>query len=217
MTSSTQSKGITQVLTIDDQRRGSPVSTSPPVVAPDEEECCCGRKCKGLRGLKAHQRTCGFFKSLVRDDTLLQPDVPTPPDNPTLLIDSRSVRNAVPVTSLHLMARPGVKMPKSKVQWAEAIVYFHSLLVTHLTEPINNVDAEIQGAQDEVCSYFATTCGTVPGDPKGDVEQRYADQSIKPLKRSLKLLEMKASSNICSPELRYVSAPIRSRLKTLLK
>ena len=33
--------------------------------AADEETCMCGRKCKGRRGLRAHQRACGMLKNLL--------------------------------------------------------------------------------------------------------------------------------------------------------
>ena len=36
----------------------------------DDVHCPCGRLCKGRRGLKAHQRACGFFKSLVQGGLL---------------------------------------------------------------------------------------------------------------------------------------------------
>ena len=30
----------------------------------DYAQCCCGKKCKGLRGLKAHRRSCQFVKGM---------------------------------------------------------------------------------------------------------------------------------------------------------
>ena len=53
----------------------------PPPQGPDAPEdvlCPCGRHCKGRRGLKAHQRSCGFFKTLVQGG-LLDPSGSDPP------------------------------------------------------------------------------------------------------------------------------------------
>ena len=33
----------------------------------DYVKCCCGKKCKGLRGLKGHQRSCRFIKGMCSD------------------------------------------------------------------------------------------------------------------------------------------------------
>ena len=55
----------------------------------DDKICACGRHCKGRRGLKSHQRACGFYKRLL--DTVYDPKDTVPPDNeegtmnPTLL------------------------------------------------------------------------------------------------------------------------------------
>ena len=49
-----------------------------------DEICTCGRKCKGRRGLKAHQRSCGVFKGLIEGVQLVtvRPNhvSTTPPD-----------------------------------------------------------------------------------------------------------------------------------------
>jgi len=37
-----------------------------------DEQCVCGKKCKGPRGLKAHQRSCHTFKTLVTRNPLPQ-------------------------------------------------------------------------------------------------------------------------------------------------
>ena len=90
--------------------------------------------------------------------------------------------------------------------------YFHVLFAARLAQPITNLDVEIQNAQDEVYNYFATTCGTVPVILNENLAKRYADCSIKSLKRSLRSLK-KSPTNQDFAEIRYVSALIRSKLQ----
>ena len=49
-----------------DPRAGLPPVLPAPPDAPEDVQCPCGRQCKGRKGLKAHQRSCAFFKTLVQ-------------------------------------------------------------------------------------------------------------------------------------------------------
>ena len=90
VTSSVQSKPSVAVPTVGNQPNtvnslpdtstGSAVPINN-IDTPDVEECVCGRRCKGRRGLKAHQRSCGFYKSITRGETLVQPGSPEPLDD----------------------------------------------------------------------------------------------------------------------------------------
>ena len=85
--------------------------------------------------------------------------------------------------------KPGLKLPKSKSDWQEANAYFHSLFAYELTGTITDLDSFVPRAQDSVYQYFADTCGTIPPEADKDFVLRYADYSIKALKRALRSLK----------------------------
>ena len=177
---------------------------------PEDTLCPCGRHCKGRRGLKAHQRSCGFFKSLVEGKLLAEniPDQhhPTPPPShpsePPTLLDPPPISCSI---------KPGLKLPKTKSKWLEANAYFHSRFVHELTGTITDLDSFVPRAQDCVYQYFADTCATIPREANKDFVLRYADYSIKSLKNALRSLKKLPNQSDAS-EIRYVSGLIRSKL-----
>ena len=75
----------------------------------DHTHCCCGQKCKGLRGLKAHQRSCRFVKGM----------------NAELMFEGSNVNDAehdLPVDINSFISddtpglKPGVKLPQNEAQ-----------------------------------------------------------------------------------------------------
>ena len=191
----------------DTTTRNPPPGAPPiPSLAQDTDaQCPCGRTCKGRRGLKAHQRSCGFFKSLIRGGLLdpstdsLQPTAhPSSPGDPDNLPPAASVPNIGPI-------KPGLKLPKTQNQWAEANSYFHAQFAPYLASQSLDTNSIVSEAQDTVYNYFAATCGTIPIQANQDLITRYANHSIKALKNALRLLK-KAPSSSDSSELRYVSA-----------
>ena len=66
-----------------DNLHGVAVNSLPSVS--EEESCVCGRKCKGRRDLKTHQRSCAFYKSVV-DGDILHP--PSPSIDPSTCLSS---------------------------------------------------------------------------------------------------------------------------------
>ena len=217
----------------------SPV-ISPPTVAPsgalvfspppnsDDETCVCGRRCKGRRGLKAHQRACGIFKSLLQGNQLqaaqrsLTTDGSAPPvaavcsppssvnSSPSRSTDSSLLHS--PFHSVSLSAKPGLHLPKTKERWAEANTYFHSIFLSRIASPIVNLDTSVQSMQDEVYNYFAHTYGVMSCNDTNVFDKEYADKSVKYLKRRLALLKKSASTSDNIKELRYVSSLIRDKL-----
>lgn len=199
---------------------GEPNNSAP---TNDTETCACGRKCKGRRGLKAHQRACGFFKSLVAGNILVQPPTgpmspvvdlspPTAAPSPLTLNSPSTSHSTSSPTLINFDVKPGLKLPKNKERWAEANSYFHGLFASRIVQPVINLDDEVQRAQDEVYSYFAESCGTLPMTTDNKLTERYVNQPVKSLKRSLVQLK-KSKANTDSTELRFVSSLIRSKLK----
>ena len=185
-----------------------------------DEICTCGRKCKGRRGLKAHQRSCGVFKGLIEGAqlaTVSPSHVSTTPPDEDHIINQQGAHATLPSPipmPTALTAKPGLKLPKTKERWSEANVYFHSIFATRLSQPVIDLDEEVEVAQDEVYNYFGSTYGFIQADDQNGFKTRYDDQSVKSLKRSLRLLKQSTTGNDCS-ELRYVSALIRKKLSTI--
>lgn len=86
-------------------------------------KCICGRICKGLRGLKAHQRSCRSITSLKDENTV---------DNEN--INKQHVMNNQFATANNNdkdespSLKEGIKLPKSPEDWRLANMYFHSEL-----------------------------------------------------------------------------------------
>ena len=119
-------------------------------------------------------------------------------------------------TPVNLAVKLGIKLPKTKKRWAEANAYFAQLFASRISEPIDNLDDAVQVAQNEVYNYFADTFGTIPVSSANDFIKRYDNQSVKDLKRTLKLLKSSAHSADIK-ELKYVSALIRTKLASATK
>jgi len=121
--------------------------------------------------------------------------------------DSVSQRSSLPV----LVAKSGLKLPKTKERWAEANIYFHSIFASLISQPIEDLDEAVITAQDQVYSYFLDICGTIPLPSENDYANKYDNQSTKRLKNSLRLLK-KSDITVNTSEIKYLSAQIRSRV-----
>jgi len=143
-----------------------------------DEVCACGRKCKGRRGLNAHQRSRGFFKSLTRWSSIHKSESQCCSSSamaPTRYCVSPTSQDPTPDT---LTAKPVLRLPKSKDWWTAANAYFHSLFSTRLSLSIIDLDKEVQIAQDEGYNYFFDTYGSVPVDNNSGFTCQYVDLSI---------------------------------------
>ena len=80
----------------------------------------CGKKCKGLRGLKVHQRSCKAITSWNNDNIVI--------DN----IEQDAIENHFVTTNSNQdefsFPKEGVKLLKSPEDWNLANLYFHSEL-----------------------------------------------------------------------------------------
>ena len=105
----------------------------PANVGLDEDTCACGRRCKGRRGLKAHQRSCALFKTLLNKDyTQGVHDETVPTDSSTT--DSPDNKNEN-MCIADMEIKPGIRLPKSPSRWPKQMHTFdrYSLSQTRLT------------------------------------------------------------------------------------
>ena len=115
--------------------------------------CSCGKPCKGLRGLKAHQRSCRTIKSL--NDDILK-DLEENYDETISLPDEANLER---VLNENPSLKPGVKLPKSETDWKTANSFFHlNLPVEAINKDTLNDSAEIFG--NMIYDYFAKNFGT---------------------------------------------------------
>ena len=83
-------------------------------------KCICGKKCKGLRGLKVHQRSCRAITSLNNDNIVIDNTEQDAIENH--FVTKNSNQDEFP------SLKGGVKLPKSPEDWNLANLYFHSEL-----------------------------------------------------------------------------------------
>ena len=97
--------------------------------------CFCGKKCKGLRGLRAHQRSCvvsnlddlkGLFTQL--NATIQQETSVAYEESMTPLLEKISVKE-------------GIRLPSTKEEWETANMYIHANL--DLQSDITNIENEV--------------------------------------------------------------------------
>eukprot|EP00112_Aurelia_sp_Birch-Aquarium-sp1_P024109 Seg7463.3 transcript_id=Seg7463.3/GoldUCD/mRNA.D3Y31 product="hypothetical protein" protein_id=Seg7463.3/GoldUCD/D3Y31 len=111
----------------------------------DEIECACGRKCKGLRGIKRHQRSCRVIKDLSEH---LSRDL-----QETAHKLQEEAETEVTTTDIPSF-KPGIKLPKSDQAWATANDFFRANLpVSDINK--ENLDDTMRKFNDVVYNYMA--------------------------------------------------------------
>ena len=91
----------------------------------EEIKCLCGKKCKGLRGLRAHQRRCRNIRTLATDTISNANDTVELVDEAALLEENVNIEQLIDETP---DLKPGIVLPRSKQEWSTANVYFHATL-----------------------------------------------------------------------------------------
>ena len=103
------------------------------------KECYCGKLCKGLRGLKAHQRSCKVLDlPKLREvvPPLLQELVVNESDN---ISDYNNSDNDPDNEDLHNnVVLKGLKLPRSKEEWDSVNTHFKINMA--IPNGINNID-----------------------------------------------------------------------------
>ncbi|ESN92989.1 hypothetical protein HELRODRAFT_165138 [Helobdella robusta] len=162
--------------------------------------CCCGRRCKGRKGLRMHQRSCKTFKDLqnsrkfpndpeadskLTSSPMQQKESPPPPTStspPTSSPPANNITNNTPLL--------GIKLPKTTTHWLEATAYFHSQIATlpNITD-INNFTTTLQTL---IYNYFASNYGTLNQKSSSITT---LDKPINKLKSELKQLKLLSRNN----------------------
>ena len=159
--------------------------------------CYCGKNCKGIRGLRAHQRFCHIqdlpdFKELFANE----PEA----DNHVNDINFEQPELA------KFDIKDGIKLPKSQKDWDLANNYFRTKF--DVTKEITDIDSEVQFFQATLYEYFCNTHGTVRSECTNDLHTRYDNLSRRQLKRILK--ELKDDQNVDnSRDIQYIAKLIR--------
>ena len=170
--------------------------------------CSCGKKCEGLRGLKAHQRSCRVIKSmgdnfvdyLKNDYNELNDDNNIDNNVENNLIDDNM--NESP------SLRKGVKLPTSINDWDIVNTYFHSTLPTsEISE--KDIEETIEHLNESVYKYFKDNFGLV--DTAKEDERKFVEMYKKFSKCQLKseLKRLKNERNPPISQLRFVSRKLR--------
>jgi hypothetical protein len=168
----------------------------------DHVQCCCGKKCKGLRGLKTHQRSCRFVKGMNNELLFEESEVNNLDDDLSVELDGL-ISNDTPGL------KPGVKWPKNESQWREADFYFRAELpVCDVNE--KSINECVIRMSNLVYDYFAENFGTVNKKNSHDDEfdKKCANYTKQELKRELKALKHQSITDV--NKIRYVSKLLRN-------
>ena len=162
-------------------------------------KCCCGRLCSGLRGLKRHQRSCHVIKGLENEtyESLLNCEIDT----------GQNVCNDIDWDLLPNF-KPGIKLPKSDLDWLLASNYFAA------TIPISGInDSTINNTLNTMNSviydYFHDHFGTLEDTSTSHLTVKYKDCSNNSLKSKLNSLKQ---TNADLVEIKYVAKLLRTKL-----
>ena len=145
------------------------------IVNNDCQNSICGKKCKGLRGLKVHQRSCRAITSLNSDNIVI--------DN----IEQDAIENHFVTTNSNQDEFPflkeGVKLLKSPEDQNLANLYFHSELSSITIK--NNLNEAMSLKNSIVYNYFRDNYGykNKISEEQIALKERYKHFSKKDLKK----------------------------------
>ena len=165
------------------------------IIANSQEiACCCGKKCKGMKGLKMHQRSCRNLHGLndnlnakLQEDILEnanESDVLSVDGESNDILENENVTNTMETVVL----KRGVKLPKFTIEWSLANEYFKAVLSI---QPIRNegLDSNIEKLNNVIFEYCRRTHGEVDRGDDVDLNNKYKLHTVKDLKRELKQLK----------------------------
>ena len=170
--------------------------------------CMCGKKCKGVRGLKRHQRSCLTIKSFSADIINdLQANYNSDSNNGHFEVNESQLDE---LNEDSPQLKSGVKLPNSQEDWKLANDFFHA----HL--PIENITNEnmneiVNNFNNTVYSYFKENYGLKSdiADLDKELKEKYKSHSKTQLKSALKRLK---TDKCNQPETRFVSKLLRAKL-----
>ena len=167
-----------------------------------------GKKCKGVRGLKRHQRSCRTIKSFSEDIINdLQANYNSDSNNGHFEVNESQLDE---LNEDSPQLKSGVKLPNSQEDWKLANDFFHA----HL--PIDNITNEnmneiVNNFNNTVYSYFKENYGLKSdiADLDKELKEKYKSHSKTQLKSALKRLK---TDKCNQPKTRFVSKLLIAKL-----
>ena len=169
-------------------------------------KCSCGKECKGVKGLKMHQRCCRVIEDMDEDQRseceILNDDVCSESTNEQVIeVDKLA----------NVRIKPGVKLPRSTDEWTAANDYFKTVFGNFQMQP-TSIDLTIEFMNNTIYNYFANLYGTINSTNRTNAFcDKYKHLTPKSLKHQLKQLIM---NDAPLQEVKYVSQLLRSKLKS---
>ena len=182
-------------------------STSTFALEPDDSVdwhvCHCGRRCKGRRGLRAHQRSCRTMATLLDDD----PNIDRTAFSYTAgaQADDDAAHSTPASSGPAPLLNPvrGLKLPRDKAAWDEANAFFHSSSPLPTTIDSHNIDECVEKFQSAVYEHFQSEHGL---HSKRAACAKHVNNSKRSLKKRLKDLK---ASKAPTDQIRSVSQALR--------
>ena len=160
-----------------------------------------------------HQRSCRVIHGL-NDELLADLEEQSTKDSANTSVystaeDTDNMANNIENQSFPVLKK-GINLPKSDADWLTANNYFKFTI--QLSAPIRGQDlsSSITHLNNVVYNYFADNFGHVEKIPDKELVNKYKDQTVKDLKKSLKQLKL---SNADPCEIKYVSRTLRDKLR----
>ena len=172
-------------------------------------KCCCGKTCKGVKGLKMHQRRCRTLEGLSEDSLRFENST----SDPNSLLDNNhaaeNLNNASFVTGDTADTKTGVSLPKTSEQWVMANDLFkHALADIDIDSSNADINSAIRLISNSIYNYFKENYEIVKSQVYKELVENYKEYSTHSLKKALKRLKFAAAP---VNEIRYFSL-FRSRL-----
>ena len=155
-------------------------------------KCCCGQSCNGVHGLMRHQRSCRVIKGLEHEtyESLEHCEIET----------SQNICTDIDWDLLPCI-KPGIRLPKSDLDWILANTYFvNALPISGInSSDINNT---LQAMNSVIYEYFRENCGMLKDANTLHLIDKYKDCLNNSLESKLKSLK-KMNANLV--EIKYVA------------
>ena len=171
--------------------------------------CCCGKRCKGYKGLKIHQRSCKFIFGLREDLTTTLLDHVVESHERPGYSEAEELNNSNQSeshTSDHSNVKNGLKLPKTSDQWATAELPTHEI-------GKDNLELITQKLSDTIYDYFDREFGSVVNTSDTEFKVKCKDFSKCQLREALKTLKSSNLENNVT-EIGFVSKLLRSKISS---
>ena len=168
-------------------------------------KCSCGKECKGVKGLKMHQRTCRVIEHMEEEDQ--------PPEFENSNIGSREhFNNDLYVLSFDLSStvniKAGIKLTRSPEQRTMANDCFKTIFLNLDLKP-ENIDSSIRFMNDTIYNYFKDSYSNSTNH-SNPLFTKYKGLFPKSLKTELKQLK---NTNAPLNEIKFASHLLLTKLR----